>query len=158
MKREITRYFGLLEKRLDWFHLLAAELKESGSAFTELDLNGMQQHTSHQENLCAEIRFLARELEALQHKIYEGLEYDKTRSDLSELKDGFEPAEAQRLRSLCSEISATQAEVQRLNRVRGALLRRSRRSINVLMNFMANYSATYQPPKPCQEPPFSTLG
>jgi len=43
------------------------------------------------------------------------------------------------------DLAMVQGSVRRLNRVYSGLLRRSRRSINVLINVMANYAGTYNP-------------
>jgi hypothetical protein len=43
------------------------------------------------------------------------------------------------------DLAVVQNTVRRLNRVYAGLLRRSRRSINVLINVMASYCGTYSP-------------
>jgi hypothetical protein len=43
------------------------------------------------------------------------------------------------------DLEVVQKRVRRLNRVYTGLLRRSRRSINVLVNVMAKYIGTYNP-------------
>jgi hypothetical protein len=44
------------------------------------------------------------------------------------------------------EIGKAQAEVGRLNQIHAAYLRRSRRTIHVLMNFIGSYAMTYARP------------
>jgi hypothetical protein len=51
------------------------------------------------------------------------------------------------LRQALNDLAVVQKRVRRLNRVYAGLLSRSRRSINVLINVMANYMGTYIPPE-----------
>jgi hypothetical protein len=44
------------------------------------------------------------------------------------------------------QLGEAQAEVGRLNQTHAAYLRRSRRTINVLMNFVGSYAMTYARP------------
>lgn len=48
---------------------------------------------------------------------------------------------------LTAEISAAERQLVQRNRVQTVLLERSRHSVNVLLNSMANFAATYQPPQ-----------
>jgi hypothetical protein len=57
----------------------------------------------------------------------------------------FDAGSALQLRQVMEELAAAQKTVRRLNRVYAGLLRRSRRSINVLINVMASYLGTYSP-------------
>ena len=57
----------------------------------------------------------------------------------------FDAGSASQLREVLADLAAVQKNVRRLNRVYAGLLRRSRRSINVLINVMANYIGTYNP-------------
>jgi hypothetical protein len=49
------------------------------------------------------------------------------------------------LRQVMDDLEVVQKRVRRLNRVYAGLLRRSRRSIHVLINVMANYLGTSSP-------------
>jgi hypothetical protein len=156
MKMEVQRYLLLLERRLATLRLLAADLDESRSAYVTLDLRAMHQHTSHQENLCTEIRTLDSELQDLKAKLT-GL------SAAGEIPSAagaqFDPASARQLHLLLGGLKAIQADVRRLSRVHSELLRRSRRSVNVLLNFLAHYSGTYPVPVARSKgTPFAALG
>jgi hypothetical protein len=159
MKREAQHYLELLERRLVTLRLLAADLDESRSAYVELDLRGIHQHISHQENLCTEIRLLDEELNSLREELTGPAAAGELPSALSKLEAQLDPASARQLQLLISGLKAIQADVRRLSRVHSELLRRSRRSVNVLLNFLAHYSGTY--PLPIVRPkgmPFAALG
>jgi hypothetical protein len=158
MKSEVQRYLLLLERRLATLRLLAADLDESRSAYVTLDLRAMHQHTSHQENLCTEIRTLDAELHELQGKLT-GLAAGELPSGLGGLEAQFDPNSARQLHLLLGGLKAIQADVRRLSRVHSELLRRSRRSVNVLLNFLAHYSGAY--PFPVSRPkgtPYASMG
>jgi hypothetical protein len=67
-------------------------------------------------------------------------------STLSELEAQLDPMSARQLHLLLGGLKAIQADVRRLSRVHSELLRRSRRSVNVLLNFLAHYAGTYPLP------------
>jgi len=145
MRHEVQRYLELLERRLATLRLLAAGLDEARSAFTDLNLEAMHQHIAHQENLCAEIRLLDTELRALKETLAGEPHADRPASEFEALARELDPASARHLQLLLSGLTAIQSDVRRLNRVHTELLRRSRRSVNVLLNFLANYTGTYSP-------------
>ena len=146
MTHEVQRYLELLERRLATLQLLAADLDESRSAYVTLDLRAMHQHISHQENLCAEIRLLDAELQAMKGKLAELAAAGQIPATRAELEAQLDPASARQLQLLLGGLKAIQADVRRLSRVHSELLRRSRRSVNVLLNFLAHYSGTYPSP------------
>ena len=146
MKSNIHRYLELLEKRLGTLRLLATGLEQSRIAIAELDLESIHSHVSHQENLCTEIRILDEELESLKSHLSSEYQRDIDLTDLTTLQGLLDPESERRMRMLAISLNTIQADVRRLNRVQAELLRRSRRSINVLINFMSNYLGTYQPP------------
>lgn len=124
-------FFRLLERRIQTLHLLSAVLRESQKALVEMDLNGIYQNTTQQENLCTGIHVIDRDLKLAQ---------EKTPAAQTDAQSQM------RLHSLAKELADAQAEVGYLNRVQTGLLRRLRRSVNVMVNFLANYSETYQAP------------
>jgi hypothetical protein len=143
MKREAQHYLELLERRLVTLRLLAADLDESRAAYVNLDLQAMHQHIAHQENLCTEIRLLDAELKNVTEEFTPPNMQGELSSSLSKLEAQMDPASARQLHLLLTGLSAIQADVRRLSRVHSELLRRSRRSVNVLLNFLAHYSGTY---------------
>jgi len=148
MKREVQQYLDLLERRLATLRLLATDLDESRSAYVTLDLRSMHQHISRQETLCAEIRLLDAELQNMKDKLRVLASEGEMPSSLSELEAQLDPTSARQLHLLMGGLKAIQADVHRLSRVHAELLRRSRRSVNVLLNFLAHYSGTYPVPPP----------
>jgi uncharacterized protein YhaN len=159
MKREVQHYLELLEKRLETLRLLATDLDESRAAYVTLDLRSMHQHISRQENLCTEIRMLDGELQNMKESLRSLAAAGEMPSTLNELEAQLDPISARQLHVLLGGLKAIQADVRRLSRVHSELLRRSRRSVNVLLNFLAHYSGTY--PLPLTRPkgmPFVSMG
>jgi hypothetical protein len=143
MEREVRKYLELLERRLATLRLLATDLDESQSAYVALDLRSMHQHIARQENLCTEIRMLDTELQSMKEKLTGLAATGEMGLTLGELEAQLDPASARQLHLLLGGLKAIQADVRRLCRVHSELLRRSRRSVNVLLNFLAHYSGTY---------------
>jgi len=150
MNREVQQYLELLERRLATLRLLASDLDESRSAYVTLDLRSMHQHIARQENLCTEIRLLEAELQNMKEKLRALAAAGEMPSSLSEIEAQLDPTSARQLHLLMGGLKAIQADVRRLSRVHSELLRRSRRSVNVLLNFLAHYSGTY--PLPLNRP------
>jgi hypothetical protein len=143
MQPEVRKYLELLERRLATLRLLATDLDESQSAYVSLDLRSMHQHISRQEHLCTEIRMLDTDLQGMRQKLTGLAVTGEMTSALGELETQLDPASARQLHLLLGGLKAIQADVRRLCRVHSELLRRSRRSVNVLLNFLAHYSGTY---------------
>jgi hypothetical protein len=78
---------------------------------------------------------------------------------LSDLEAQLDPMSAGKLHLLMGGLKTIQADVHRLSRVHSELLRRSRRSVNVLLNFLAHYSGTYPLPlSRSNGTPFASVG
>ncbi|HMD83914.1 MAG TPA: flagellar export chaperone FlgN [Terriglobia bacterium] len=148
MKHEVQLYLELLERRLTTLRMLATDLDESRSAYVTLDLRSMHQHISRQENLCTEIRMLDTELQNMKEKLRGLAASGEMPATLGELEAQLDPMSARQLHLLLGGLKAIQADVRRLSRVHSELLRRSRRSVNVLLNFLAHYSGRYPVPAP----------
>ena len=159
MKSEVQRYVELLERRLATLRLLATDLDESRSAYVTLDLRAMHQHIAHQENLCTEIRLLDAELRELKTKLTGRPSAGEMNPMFHSLDAQLDPTSARQLNLLLGGLKAIQSDVRRLSRVHSELLRRSRRSVNVLLNFLAHYSGTYPlPVLRAKGAPFASLG
>jgi hypothetical protein len=142
VSRDIETYLGLLERRLSLLRLLAQEFVDCRKEFVALDLDGMYRRISEQEELCREIQRLHQGIQALQQTCAAQLGLEKHGE-----AGNPEIAEwAERLSRVMQELGKAHAEVGRLNQVHAAYLRRSRRTINVLMNFIGNYAMTYSRP------------
>jgi len=159
MKREVQQYLELLERRLATLRMLATDLDESRAAYVTLDLRSMHQHIARQESLCTEIRMLDGELQNMKGRLRGLVAAGEMPATLSELEAQLDPLSARQLHLLLGGLKAIQTDVRRLSRVHSELLRRSRRSVNVLLNFLAHYSGTYpHPPTRSKGIPYATVG
>ena len=144
MQREINHYLNLLERRLDRLRCLGMQLKESQAAFTAMDLDRITYYIDYQENLCNEIRSLDDQIRELNKRlcvaIPTGINLLAPDSLLSHLDEGS----GRKLRIVMQGLANIQAEVKRLNRVQSDLLKRSKRSINALINVMAQYTCRFE--------------
>ena len=146
-KSETQFCLELLKRRLASLRLLAKELCDCRDSLISMDLEATRQHVLYQQGLCSEIRFLDRELGVLRQGVAEagGLKPEGMSNEA--FATLFDASSASQLRQVTDELTVVERRVWRLNRVYGGLIRRSRRSINVLINVMASYMGTY-PPSP----------
>jgi hypothetical protein len=142
VSHDLESYLVLLERRLSLLRLLAQEFVDCRKEFVALDLDGMYRRISEQEELCRQIQRLQPAIQALQQTCaaHLGLE-NRGAAGHSENSEW-----AERLRLVMQELGKAQAEVGRLNQIHAAYLRRSRKTISVLMNFIGNYAMTYSRP------------
>jgi len=144
MKRSQTgQYIVLLKRRVASLRLMARELLECRESFTSMDLEAIREHVLYQKSLCFEIRALDDELRVLgrQMAVASGLQPEgMSRAAFEGLCDADSSLQ---LRQVMDDLEVVQRRVRRLNRVYAGLLRRSRRSIHVLINVMANYIGAY---------------
>lgn len=145
MDRKLIHYFNLLERRVSAFRMLAAGLEASCSALSELDLDTIHKSIAEQEHLCTEIRFLDDEMGRILEPMPENTASELVSGRLDSLEEQLGAEESKRFYRLCSELEEAHKEVRHRNRVHTSLLRRSRRSVNVLMNFLTNLSQTHGP-------------
>ncbi|MGA9937311.1 MAG: hypothetical protein WA369_05985 [Candidatus Acidiferrales bacterium] len=143
MKDDTPAISALLGERLRLLDSLAVELRACGNAMVALDLDGIHQRVSQQEQICQQIRSVDREIDVLQQR----WSSDERSEALPAVKD------------LLGRISTAQTEVRRLNAAHSALLRRSRRMLRAMMNFVNFYGGRYQvnrkiavPPPPASDP------
>ena len=141
-KPETRTYIELLKRRVASLRLLAKELSDCWQSFVTMDLESAREHISYQQGLCSEIRFLDHELRVLRAQIVGAADAGL---DNAVFVSQFDSTSAQELRQVLGELADVQKRVWRLNRVYAGLIRRSRRSINVLINVMASYMGTYPP-------------
>jgi hypothetical protein len=124
---------------------MAKELRECRHSFTSMDLEATREHIAYQQGLCAEIRSLDKELKVLQRQLAEGSNLKPEGTSPARFERVFDAHSTMQLRQVMRDLAEVQKGVRRLNGVYSGLLRRSRRTINVLTNFMASYIATYNP-------------
>lgn len=128
MKDDTSSISALLGERLRLLDSLAVELRACSEAMVTLDLDGIHRRVSQQEQVCQEIRSVDREIELLQRQ----WSADERGQVLPGVKD------------LLGRISSAQLEVRRLNSSHAALLRRSRRTLRAMMNFVNFYGGRYE--------------
>jgi broad specificity phosphatase PhoE len=139
---ETTRYLDLLEQRLALLGSLAAALAAARSDVVALDIDGLQARIADQERLCADIRLLDAQLNRIQRQCaahaHAGLAAPNA--------DGI------RYRETLDRLKSAQAAVKRLNDEHRVLLRRSRRTINALLNSYHCFALTYANPSDTRFP------
>ena len=146
MKRSPSQiYLELLKRRVASLRLLAKELRECRPSFISTDLDATRGHISYQQGLISEIRFLDGELTFLRHQITQAAGAESGKLSADEFGKLLDAGSASQLRQVMDELAGIANDVRRLNRVYAGMIRRSRRSINVLINVMASYMGTYGP-------------
>jgi hypothetical protein len=128
VKDDTNTISALLGERLKLLDSLAVELRACSNAMVALDLEGIHRRVSQQEQVCQQIRSVDREIDVLQQ-----------RWTAQERSDAL-PA----VKDLLGRISTAQTEVRRLNSAHAALLRRSRRTLRAMMNFVNFYGGRYE--------------
>ena len=141
MSAETTRYLELLEERLALLGSLATALTAARLDIVSLDIDGLEARISEQDRLCAGIRSLDAQLDRvqLQCSAHLGLTSPQIREAPSD------PAFIRRRETL-DRLTRVQASVKQLNNEHQALLRRSRRTVNVLLNSYHSFAMTYSNP------------
>jgi hypothetical protein len=139
---ELETYLALLERLLSLLRLLAQEFVDCRKEFVALDLEGMYRRIAEQEELCRQIQRLQPAILALQQTCALRIGVENHGPASNPENAGW----TSRLTSVMQEIGKAQAEVGRLNQIHAAYLRRSRRTINILMNFVGSYAITYARP------------
>ncbi len=122
----------LLERRLTLLGELVAALRASTDALVRMDIETIHQSVGNQERLCGEIRSLDRVLDALQRKWAAGM---------------AARGESGRIDRLLERVAEAQAEVRQLNQRHAALVRRSRRTLDAMLNFLRSTAPTYADPR-----------
>ncbi|MDE3137268.1 MAG: flagellar export chaperone FlgN [Acidobacteriota bacterium] len=111
---------------------LAAALRSSTDALVRLDIEMIHQSVGNQERLCGEIRSLDRGLDTLQRKWAAGIAAH---------------GEGGEIDALIERVANAQAEVRQLNQRHAALVRRSRRTLEAMLNFLRSAAPTYTDPR-----------
>jgi hypothetical protein len=137
MSAETTRYLDLLERRLALLGSLAAALTATRADIVALDVDGLQARITDQERLCLEIRLLDAQLNRFQRQCAaHTTSGDSTASH----------ADTIRCRQTLDRLKSAQVSVKQLNDEHRALLRRSRRTVNALLNSYHSFALTYANP------------
>jgi hypothetical protein len=121
-----------MERLLFLLRALAERFAASRQEFVAMNLDGIYQCVAEQEDLC-------RQIQALQ----------TANSTLDMGVAGNEgPEGIERLRTVMRELRDVHAELGRLSQTHAAFLRRSGRTMEMLLNSVANYALTYTRPAP----------
>jgi hypothetical protein len=137
---EAERYWGLLERRLALLAALSQTLADSRADFISLDLEGIRGRIAEQQRFCGQIRALDQDITAAQVRCAR-LAGVPCVSDAIRWPDAaaLEPA-------LAARLQAAQSQLQQLNNAHQALLRRSQRTVQVLVNLFQSHAPTYAAP------------
>jgi hypothetical protein len=158
VKAENEQYLRLLERRLALLEGLTKALAESRADFVGLNLDEMHDRIGDQQRFCAQIQALDGDITRAQMRCAKWCSQRPRASEIwwPEL-DGADAVVGERIRAAMQRIAAAQAQLKRLNDAHQALLRRSRRTVGVLLNLFHSYAPTYavQPAPPagtlCEE-------
>jgi hypothetical protein len=144
---EAERYWGLLERRLALLAALSQTLADSRADFISLDLEGIRGRIAEQQRFCGQIRALDQDITAAQVRCAR-LAGVPCVSDAIRWPDAaaLEPALAARLQETLRRVAAAQSQLQQLNNAHQALLRRSQRTVQVLVNLFQSHAPTYAAP------------
>jgi len=146
MESEIRRYTELVKKRLASLRLMARELRECRDSFIKMDLESIRRHVSYQGSLCSEIQALDDELKTVKCQLAVGFGLDlRTMSD-DAFHERFDAESRVQLHQLLDDLADTRDSVRRLKRIYAGMLKRSRHTIDILLNTMASYAGVYGPP------------
>lgn len=147
MTPESTRYLKLLERRLDLLNALARTLTQHRSDFIVRDLAAMERRVAEQDQICSRIRALDADLSALQTRCVEqaGLRPAAGTIFWPGSADG-DARQDQQIQNMLGRVATAQADVTKLNDAHRVMLRRSGRTVRVLMNFFNSFAPTYSVP------------
>jgi len=108
-------------------------------------LEAIRGHVLYQKSLCSEIRALDDELRVLRRQMAVASGLQPEGMSVAAFDGLFDADSSLQLRQVMDDLEVVQKRVRRLNRVYLGLLKRSRRSIHVLINVMANHIGPYSP-------------
>lgn len=128
MNREFATYLQLMERRLRLIRALTAELRGGIAAITATDVRAMEKRTLEQESICSELASVLGEIKSI--KVQVGGASSSC-------------GEHEQLASIERATAAAAQELMYVGHVHSAFIRRSRRSINVLMNVLSTPTADW---------------
>jgi hypothetical protein len=113
---------GPTEEQISLLQKLAESLAKAQEALLGCDLQGLNEHTVLQSNVCQQLRALR------------------------QIPSAGRPAQLDpRWRELAQKLAQAERRVRHLNGVYGALLRRAARSVQITQNLFRNAHGTYHP-------------
>ncbi|MGB2592274.1 MAG: flagellar export chaperone FlgN [Candidatus Acidiferrum sp.] len=141
MSADTARFLELLEDRLALLGSLAEALTAARLDVMSLDIDGLEARIGEQERLCREIRSLDVQLDRVQRQCGEHVAGRAAGG-----RDAAGDSETVRRRETLERLMRVQANVKQLNQEHQALLRRSRRTVNALLNSYHTFAMTYSNP------------
>jgi hypothetical protein len=144
MKSESERYLGLLERRLLALDSLSSALAGSRADFISMDIEAIQQRIQEQEQFCSQIRALDNDITTAQVRCAKLSGMRPPVNEISWPDSGAtDAALGDKIYEAMQRIAVAQVNLKRLNDAHQALLRRSRRTVHVLVNLFQSYAPTY---------------
>ena len=134
----------LLERRVAALRMLAGGLEDTCEAVADQDTNRLHQCLAPLDHLCTELRFLGEEAGGLRAEAAERGRVNPGGATISPadcletLARGLDGDDALHFAQLFQELKVADHRSRQAGQVLAALLRRSRRSVSVLMNFHAS--------------------
>ncbi|HWR36701.1 MAG TPA: hypothetical protein VN622_12605 [Clostridia bacterium] len=126
----LERYRHVQQQRLSTLCALCAELRDVQESIVAMDLPRIETNVRAEESLCTELRAIHREITELASALDLPVEPGRDIDGTGEL-------------DIVQSLADVQSEVRQLTRVNAALVHRSRRSINVLLNVLATCCGGY---------------
>ena len=145
MSAEATRYLDLLEERLALLGALATALTAARTDIVSLDITALESRIAEQDRLCTEIRSLDVQLDRVQSQCATHFSPPSMRGSVIVAGLAADSDFARRRETL-ARLARVQANVKKLNNEHQALVRRSRRTVNALLNSYASFAMTYSNP------------
>ena len=148
MDRTLERCMRLLERRVAALRMLASGLEDTCEAIADQDTNRLHQCLAPLDHLCTELRFLGEEASGLRAVAAErggadpGGAPSSPAECLEALARDLEGDEAVHFAQLFQDMIEADHRSRQAGQVLTALLRRSRRSVSVLMNFHLSRSSS----------------
>jgi hypothetical protein len=147
VNKESAQYLGLLERRLGLLDGLSKALVDSRGDFISLDMEAVHKRISEQEQFCRQIQSLDTEITRAQVHCAEASRAKPCANAIFwPGSPDEEAATSDRIRAAMERVAAAQSELKRLNNAHQAMLRRSRRTVNALLNLFQSYAPTYSEP------------
>lgn len=143
MEQGHAKLIALLEERLRNLKGLGHAIQSAQQACISADLEALRIHDSQKQHLCAEIRRLDQEIRTLVGNIHTSASMRAILDPAHAKGNGIDMTEGRRLNDLFGESEECRAEVERLNRVYGEFLARSRATVNVMVNVLSHCLGVY---------------
>ncbi len=147
MTSESTRYLKLLERRLDLLGALSDTLAKSRTDFVSMDLGAMERRIAEQEQFCKQIRSLDADITNAQVRCAQSAGLRPCTDAISwSPASGGDVRQDEQIQITLGRIAAAQVELKRINDSHQAMLRRSKRTVQVLLNLFNSFAPTYSAP------------